>query len=97
MERIFRALPTLLVHRPMGSDNTREFLISHQFLRNWVHWDIIRKSFGSMSKNIAFEMFEVGDDDDAYDDHQEPRGDFIGRHHIPLVNLIRIFPSPEIG
>ncbi len=41
-------------------------------------------------------MFEVSHDDEADDDHQEPRGDFLTADHPPYVHLIRVLPGTKV-
>jgi len=47
-------------------------------------------------QHIFFVMLEIGDDDEAYDNHTKPRCNLRNTYYIPLVNLVRIFPSAEI-
>lgn len=42
-------------------------------------------------------MLQVGNYDEANDDHQEPRGDLLGGNHSPHMHLIRIFPCTQKG
>lgn len=42
-------------------------------------------------------MLEIGHDDKAHDDEQEPRGYLVGAHDIPYVYLIGVFPGTKVG
>ena len=47
--------------------------------------------------HLLLKMLQIGDENEADDDHKKPGSDFLGGDSVPGVNLIGIFPGAEVG